>query len=169
MGIDARIYARTHARFTGSADFGTPTFAMDDGPTQAAQFLTGTAAGQADTLFADQRSINASSSEELDLSGSLADPIGGAAVFAEVCSIEIRAAASNGGNIVVGGASSNAFQGPFGATNDTIAVPPGGVVIMTHPGAGWAVSAGDGDLLQVANSDSGAAATYDIVIVGRSA
>lgn len=169
MGLDAKIYARTHARFTSSADFGTPSYEMNDGATLATQFLTGTGDGQADVLFADQRTISASGSEELDLAGSLADPLGGTAAFAEVCSIEVRAAAGNTNNVVVGGASSNAFTGPFGDASDTIAIAPGGVLILTHPGAGWTVTAGTGDLLQVANSSSGTSVTYDIVVVGRSA
>lgn len=169
MGTDARIYAALHVRHSGSPDFGTATYVHESTELLADQLLTGTGDGQADTVFIDQRTISASSSEELDLSGSLTDPLGGAAVFAEIAAIEVRAAAGNTNDVVVGGASSNAFVGPFGAADNTIAVAPGAVLVLHHPAGGWAVTAGTGDLLQVANGGSGSAVTYDIVIVGRSA
>lgn len=169
MGTDARVYAAIHVRHSGSPDFGTSTYIHEGTELLADQLLTGTGDGQADVVFVDQRTISASSSEELDLAGSLTDPLGGSAVFAEVAAIEVRAAAGNTNNVVVGGAASNAFVGPFGAADNTIAVPPGGVLVLYHPGGGWAVTAGTGDLLQVANSGSGSTVTYDIVIVGRSA
>jgi hypothetical protein len=169
MALRTEIYARIRARLTGSADFGTPRFEMESGATLAHTFEDGTANGQADTIFADQRTLAASASESLDLAGALTDPLGGAAVFAEVAAIEIRAAAGNTNNVVVGGAASNAFVGPFGAADNTIAVPPGGVLVLSHPGAGWPVTAGTGDLLQIANSGAGSPVTYDVVIIGRSA
>ena len=130
---------------------------------------SGTGNNQADLIFTDQRTINASSSENLDLAGSLAGPAGDTLTFVKVKGIYVRAAAANGGNIVLGGASSNAFTGPFGAANDVLNIPAGGYVELCAPVAGWTVTAGTGDLLQVANDDSGAAATYDIVIIGASA
>lgn len=169
MGLDARVYAAIHARFSGSPDLGTATYVRENVELLARQFTTGTANGQADRIFTDTRTIAASGSESLDLAGSLADPLGGTAVFAEIVAIEIRAAAGNTNNVVVGGAASNAWVGPFGAADNTFAVPPGGVLVFNHPGAGWAVTAGTGDLLQVANSGSGTGVTYDVVIVGRSA
>lgn len=169
MGTDARVYGAIHLRHSGSPDLGAATYEREDVELLADQLLTGTGDGQADTVFTDTRTISASGSEELDLSGSLTDPLGGAAVFAEVAAIEVRAAAGNTNDVVIGGASSNAWVGPFGAADNTIAVPPGGVLVLNHPGAGWTVTAGTGDLLQVANGGSGTPVTYDIVIVGRSA
>lgn len=168
MGLDARVYAAIHARFSGSPDLGTATYVRENVEILADQFFTGTANGQADRIFTDTRTIAASGSEDLDLAGTLADPLGGTAAFAEIVAVEIRAAAGNTNNVVVGGASSHAWVGPFGAANNTFAVPPGGALVFHHPGAGWAVTAGTGDRLKVANSGSGTPVTYDIVIVGRS-
>lgn len=168
MGLDARVYAAIHARFSGSPDLGTATYARENVELLAGQFVTGTANGQADRVFTDTRTLAASASEDLDLAGALADPLGGTAVFAEIVAMEIRAAAGNTNNVVIGNADANAWVGPLGATG-TFAVPPGGVVVFHHPGAGWPVVAGTGDLLQVENSGSGTGVTYDIVIIGRSA
>lgn len=169
MGTDARVYAAIHVRTSGSPDLGASSYAREDVELLADQLVTGTGDGQADTVFTDTRTLSASASEELDLSGSLEDPLGGSAVFAEVVAVEVRASADNTNDVVVGGASSNAWVGPFGAADNTFAVPPGGVLVFNHPGAGWAVTAGTGDLLQVENGGSGTAVTYDIVVVGRSA
>ena len=133
------------------------------------ELLDGTAASKADLMFSDQRSIAASGSENLDLAGSLQDAFGQTITFVKVKGIYLRAAAANGGNIVLGGAASNAFTGPFGAANDLIKVPAGGYIELCAPVAGWPVTAGTGDILQVANDDGAAAGIYDIVIVGTSA
>lgn len=169
VAIDAKVYGRVHLVASTLVDFGRRTFEMKDGNIVAATITTGTGNGQADTVFADQRTLAASANEDLDLSGALVDPLGAAAGFAEVCAIEIRAAAGNTNNVVVGGAGSNAFIGPFGANTHTIAIPPGGCLVLHHPGAGWAVTAGTGDLLRIANGGSGTGVTYDIVVLGRSA
>ncbi len=128
----------------------------------------GTGSNQADKAFTDQRSLSASGSEELDLAGGLTTN-GETLTFVKVKAIVIEAAAANGGNIVVGGASSNAFQGPFGDASDTLEIPAGGKVALFAPVGGWAVTAGTGDLLQIANDDSGSAASYEIDIIGTSA
>lgn len=168
MSLLARVYAQIQARLSGTADFGTPSFAMEPA-TLLHEFASGIAAYQADELFADQRTLAASTSENLDLTGTLTDPLGGAVTFAKVKAILIRAAAANTNAVVVGAAASNAFVGPFGANTHTLAIPPGGSLLLAAPKDGWAVTAGTGDLLKVANGGAGTPVTYDVIIVGTSA
>ena len=131
------------------------------------EYKAGTGSGQVSKEYCGTRTLAASTGEDLDLAaGGLLDGLGQALTFAVVKALEIRADAGNGGNIVVGGAAANGFLGPFADATDKIKVPAGGQALIAHPGAGWTVAAGTGDLLHVANDDAGAAATYTIKIVG---
>ncbi len=131
---------------------------------------TGTVANQADTVFTSTRTLAASANESLDLAGSLTDAFGVAANFAEVVAILVVAAAANTNDVVIGGAASNGFITPFGSATDTVKVKPGGFFLIVAPkDPAYAVTATTGDLLKIANSAGGAAVTYDIVIIGRSA
>ncbi len=130
---------------------------------------SGTSAGQADLFFDDQRTLAASGTENIDLAASLADPAGDTLTFVKLKGIWIYAASANGGNIRVGGAGSNEFQGPFAASGDKITVAPGGIFQVIAPAAGWTVTAGTGDILLIENLDGAAAVTYDIALFGTSA
>lgn len=135
-------------------------FSLDDG----------TGAGQADKVWSDTRTINASSNEDLDLAGVLTDAFGAALTFAKVKIVVVAAAAGNTNNVVIGNAAATQFVGWFGAAAHTVAVPPGGVFCICRSDAtGWAVGAGATDLLRIANSGAGTSVTYDIVIIGTSA
>lgn len=131
-------------------------------------FAAGNGSGQVDKHFTDTRTIAASGSDSLDLSGSLANALGATTVFAKVLAIRVRAAAANTNNVVVGGAGSNTFTGPFADATDKISIPPGGEFTIVHPTTGWTVTAGTGDILLIANSSSGSSVDYDIEIIGHS-
>jgi hypothetical protein len=165
MALRATVYGGVRASLAGSADLGTPKFELDTGAV-AKEFANGTSSGQVSKLFSDSRTLAASASESLDLSGALVDALGQATVFTVVKAIMVKAAAGNANNVVVGGAASNAFVGPFADATDKIAVPPGGMLLLVHPGAGWTVTSGTGDLLQIANSGAGTSVDYDVVIAG---
>lgn len=169
MSLSAQIFAKIHGVLSGPADFGTPTFELSTGDVVAHSLQSGIAAGQADKLFADQRTLAASATENLDLAGSLLDPLGAIVTFVSVKAIMIRASAANTNNVVVGGAASNAFAGPLGGTAPTLTVPPGGIVLLTAPKTGWPVVASTGDLLKVANGGAGTPVTYDVIVIGTSA
>jgi hypothetical protein len=69
------------------------------------------------------------------------------------------------------GAGSNPFLGFLGGTTPTIGpIKPGGVLCIAAPDAAGigTVTASTADILRIANS-SGAAATYQIAILARSA
>lgn len=134
------------------------------------RLASGTGAGQADVLFTDTRTLAASASETLDLTGSLVDALGATVTMARVKGIVIAAAAGNTNDVIVGGAASNGFATPFGDPTDKVKVKPGGILALFTPDAtAYAVTAGTGDLLQVANGAAGTSVSYDVIIIGASA
>ncbi len=165
MALTVHMQAALKARLTGAGDLGTPTADINlDGQIVLA---SGTGANQADRIFADNRTLSASTTEDLDLAGVLTDPLGATLTLAKVKGIFIKAGAANPGDLTVGG-DANAFAGIFGDASDTIKIPPGAILPLMWPGAGKTVTAGTGDILQFASA-AGGPSTYDIVIVGTSA
>lgn len=52
-------------------------------------------------------------------------------------------------------------------SSDIINIRPGGALILLAPDAtGYAVTAGTGDLLRIANSAGSTSVTYDIILIG---
>lgn len=138
---------------------------------QRVQLTTGTAAGQADVMFTDTRTINASSSEDLDLVGTLTDAFGTTFSPARIKALMVKAAAGNTNNVVVGGASATQWAALLGTTG-TVTLRPGAffaAVAGAADATGYVSAAGSTDLLKVANSSSGTSVTYDIVVIGASA
>lgn len=165
MTLQARIAASIVATLSGSADLSTVKQELSYAP--AAVFENGAGPNQANKCFADTRTLSASATENLDLSGSLVDALGVTLAFTKVKAILVRAAAGNTNNVVFGGAGSNGFISPFGDATDKVVVKPGGFALLVAPdAAGYAVAAGTADILLVANSGSGTGVTYDIVIIG---
>ncbi len=98
----------------------------------------------------------------------LSDPLGVTVTFVTVKAIIIKAAAANTNDVIVGGAGSNPFVGPFGGTTPTVAVRPGGILMLVAPATGWTVNASTAHLLKVLNGGAGTGVTYDVIIVGTS-
>ena len=164
--VDLRISAKIAGDVSVSADLGDPKKTLN--VNSILELVTGTTAGKADLVFADTRTLTASSSENLDLAGGLTDAFGAAITFAEIVAILVKPAAASANNVLVGGAASNGFATPFGDATDVVKVTPGGLFMLVSD-TGYAVTASTADILKVANGGSGTSVTYDIVIVGRSA
>jgi len=167
MSLTTALLVAINATLEGSNDLGTPSFPLS--VSNRDDIANGTGLSQADLIFSDQRTISASGNEDLDLAGSLTDPLGSTLTFATVKAIYVRASSDNTNNVEVKPAASNGFDGPFADASDTLAIPPGGTLLLTAPVSGWSVTAGTGDLLNIANSGAGTGVTYDIVIIGTSA
>ena len=167
MSLLVELTARMKITQVGGNDFGGPNF--QPLIEKVITLLSGTAANQADLCFVDERTINASSSEDLDLAGVLADAIGATLTMAEVVAILVIADEGNANNVVLGDATQPIPL--FGGTNPTFAVKPGGLFFVAAPNAAGllTVGAGSTDDLKVANSGSGTSVTYQIAIIGRSA
>jgi hypothetical protein len=166
QGVNADVNIRVNGAYYGATNLGTPSLALD--VLKLMTITAGTGTGKADRLFAGSRTIAASSSENLDLAGTLTDPLGATLTFVHVKALLVIADAANTNSVLVGGAASNGFAGPFADVTDIATIPPGGSALFTHPGAGWTVTAATGDILKVANSSSGTGVTYRVVIIGTS-
>jgi hypothetical protein len=167
MALTTRIAVNTLLNQTGSNDLGSPKFDVD--VDNILNMASGTSSGQADLAFADQRTLSASATEDIDLAGTLIDGLGNTLTFVKVKAILIKAATGNTNNVEVTPAAANGFVGPFADVSDQIDIAPNGIMLVTAPNDGWAVTAGTGDLLTITNSAGGTSVTYDIIIVGTSA
>lgn len=168
MAFSGSLRITLQALLSGVADIGSRQ--QDINYTISRPIGSGTGANQADQVFADTRTLAASSSEDLDMAGVLTNALGATVTFASVKALIIQAAAGNTNDVVVGGAASNAFASMFGDATDTIKVPPGGFLVLGDFGAtGFAVAASTGDLLKIANGGSGTPVSYDIIVVGDTA
>lgn len=136
-------------------------------PTPDFLLASGTGPGSADIAFSDHRTLATNTSENLDLSGTMTDAFGTTIAAVKVKAIEVHADKANTTNIIVGGAGSNGFKGPFNDITDQIVLGPDDRIVIAS-GVGWTVTAGTGDILKITNS-SGATALYRIKIIAASA
>jgi hypothetical protein len=164
--LRATVRTDITGNYTGSNDFGTPSFSLSAFGQAPITFANGTGSGQANAVFSDQRALSASATEQLDLFGSLTDPLGGTLNFATVKIMKVCGNAANTNDVLVGGAASNTFVGPFNAASQKIAVRPGGCAMFVAPQTGWTVTNTTGDKLEIGNGGAGTSITYDVFIGG---
>lgn len=137
----------------------------------AVSLATGVGLNQADLIYSATPTIAASGNLILDLAGSLKDAFNNSVNFARLKAIIVIPALGNTNNVLVGGAGSNPFIGPFGSDGSAIIqARPGGMLAMVAPDAvAWPVVATTGDQLEFANSGSGTGVTFGLVLIGASA
>ena len=134
------------------------TFAITDG----------VGINKAESIFRDQRTLTASSNEDLDLSGVLTDSFGAMITFTKIKAIVVSAASTNTNNVLVGGAATNGFINWVSDATDQIIVQPNGIFFLMNPtSAGYGVTPATGDLLRITNSAGGTSVVYDIIIIGE--
>lgn len=129
---------------------------------------SGVAAGQADRVFSDTRTLAASETENLDLAAILVDAFGAVLTFATIKAVMIRAAVANTNEVQLTRPAANGVP-VFLAAGDGLALKPGYAFAWFGAGAGVAVTPATGDLLTITNGAGGTPVTYDVVIVGTSA
>jgi hypothetical protein len=169
VALKTKLFAGISGTLTGALDLNSPASQLDYD--KVFNLATGTGAGQADRVWHDQRTLAASTSEDLDLAGALEDALGSPFVLARVKGLLVFAAEANVNNVVVGAASATAWAALLGATG-TLTVRPGALVAAFAGKAdatGYVCASGSTDLLKIANGGAGTSVTYDIVIVGASA
>ena len=167
MALSTVVGLSVSANIVNALNLGGATATLST--TFGTSLIDGALAGQANRAFWDHRTLAASTSETLDLAGSLADQFGVTMTFARIKLLVVSADVANTNNVVVGGAASNAVAGLFGATTHTAIVRPGTTLSWIVGGAdatGYTVTAGTGDLLQIANSSSGTSVSYSVVVIG---
>jgi hypothetical protein len=141
-------------------------------------YTDGVANGSIDLLFTDRRTnLAASANEDIDLAGSLLDVAGTTLTFVQIDVIAVRnRRVTAGDTMTIGPAAANGFglTGPWSDASDRTIIEPAltltqfGWVIFTNP-RGWPVTAGTGDLINVAETGGANAIDYDLLIAGRSA
>lgn len=162
-----KIGAVIDGSITSAIDGGKVTWAPD--PRALTDLAQGTSSSMVDLAYQDTRTIAASGTYNLDLSGTQDTNVFGVSLaFVKVKSIYVKAAAANTNNVIVG-AGTNPFVGPLGGTTPTITLPPGGELLLTAPVGGWTVTAATADILKFANSSSGTGVDFDVIITGTSA
>lgn len=167
MALTTRLSLSLLATLTDALDLSTVTDALNY--LKNVELATGTGANQADMLWHDRRTLNASATEDLDLAGSLVNGLGDTQTFAKIKAIVVYAASANTNNVNVTRPASNGVP-LFLAAGDGIPVLPGGLFSWVAPNAAAiAVTAGTGDLLTFTNSAGSTSVTYDIIIIGTSA
>lgn len=153
------------AKFVAALDLQTAS--APGGIRRGFSLTDGAGLNAANRMWTDRRTLTASSSESLDLAGSLTDAFGTAITFARVKALVVAASDGNVNNVLVGGAASAQFVNWVSDATDVVVVRPGGLFVLVAPDAtGYAVTATTADLLKVANSSSGTSVTYDIAIIG---
>lgn len=164
MALTARVSSTWRGTYTKTSDIADGVQTLDN--SIAIEFANGVGANQANVLWVDTRTLAASATEDLDLTGTLSDVFGASLVNARIKAIRISAAAGNTNSVIVGAASATQWVTLLNAAG-TITLPPGGYFEAAVPtAAGWAVTAGTGDLLKIANSAGSTSVTYTIEIIG---
>ena len=165
MSASAKVNIDVDAAFGGSPDLGTAVHKFFESYAQT--FEDGAGANQIDQIFSDTRTLTTGANEDLDLAGGLTNALGDTLTFTAIKGIIISADLANGDNIEVGGAASNGFINWVGDATDQVLIEAGGSFsLITPSAAGYAITAGTGDLLRITNADGAAAATYTIILLG---
>lgn len=168
MALTSRISVALNGLQTATPDLASAQ--SNVGVERTYSFLDGVLAGQANRVWKDAGLIAASSNTDIDLAGTLTDDFGATVTFARIKALVIAAAAANTNNVVVGAAASTPWTALLGATH-TITLRPGAWIALgagTADLTGYAVTAGAGDVLRLANSGAGTGVNYDIAIIGCS-
>lgn len=168
MALTTSLTLSLTATLTAAADIGTPEHRIP--VTFSDDLATGTGADQADQVWADTRTLGATTSEDLDLSGTLTNGLGQTVTFARIKGIYIRNKSTTAGAVLaVGGHATSAFVNWVANATDIINIRNGGVLFLWAPDAtAYAVTASTGDILKI-NNTSAASMDYDIVIIGATA
>jgi hypothetical protein len=180
MPLTSKLALSVTADLTKTLDLTTGRVPL--AKTYQAVLSSGVAVGQADLIFHDQRTLAASTNEDLDLIGTmLQDAFGANLAMLRVKGLIIAAKGvtdANGvtitpnvNNVVVGAAASNAWTTLLNSTG-TVTLRPGATWCAFADftdSTGYAVTAGTGDLLRVANGGAGTSVTYDVIVIGASA
>lgn len=166
MALDTRVDFKVASTFTNARDLSSTVDKLELAYLKS--LTNGTGSGQSDLIFHDQRTINASATDSLDLAGSLTNAVGATLTFAKLKLLYVRAASTNTNNVNVTRPASNGVP-LFLAAGDGVPVLPDGALLWVAPGAGVTVTAGTGDLIDLVNSGAGTSVVYEIVLIGTSA
>lgn len=170
MSLETVMTLQVVANYVSALDLVTSTSPLNY--RKRVELATGTAAGKADKIWSDTRTIAASGTDDLDLAAGLTDAFGASITFVKVKAIIISAAAGNTNNVLVGGDATNTFLTWVESESDAVVLRPGATFALIAGEAdatGYAVTASTGDLLRIRNSAGSTGVDYSIIIIGTSA
>ena len=129
--------------------------------------LDGTDANESDLVYSLFTSVSTGVPHDHDLVSLVSGLTGSTLTYAEVTAIVLVNESQTPGESVTVGAGSNPVSSIWGAAGDAVVVGPGGVLVLTSPVDGYAVTASTADILRVSTTSSGV--SYRLIILGRSA
>lgn len=130
---------------------------------------SGTSANQADLKHSSTVSVGASSSSDIDLRA-LADGQGNTlSGLTEVVAIAFKAAASNGGTLRIKPSASNGWAALLSGSSNYLLLKPGATIVLECPADGQYAVGASTKSINIENTDSAAAGTCELVVIGRSA
>lgn len=135
-------------------------------------FADGVIANAVDRVYLAERTVNASTNDDIDLNGVLLDGLGVAIAGLELVGVIVMnrrrdpTLAANVSTLTLGGAANPVV----GYSAAGIAIKPGGIFVHMNPDATGitAITAATGDIFRVANG-AGGTAIYTIAFLMRSA
>lgn len=118
---------------------------------------TGTGSGQANKWYLARRTLAATTYDLLDLAGGLSDYKGNAITLTTLKRALVKVVSADGSKRLRVGPQNqaNAAQLGWGGTGATVYADVYDVLDLRHPWAGWAVTAGTGDVFPVYNPTAG--------------
>lgn len=145
------------------------TFGSGVLPSIDLSFQNGTGSGYANQWYLARRTLAATTYDLLDLAGGLTQYDGSTITFTKIKRVLIALVSPDGtAKLRIGPqGQSNPFTGPWGGTGATVYREVIHKDDMTHPYAGWTVTAGTGDILPIYNP-TGSSIVYAIWIIGES-
>lgn len=169
MSLQASVSALFNILLTGATDLSAPQDAINR-TINLATLATGAALNQANGFWADTRTLNAGTSENISMNApSARDSIGQTISWTKIKAIYIKNRSTTVGDILrVGGEGSTAaWSVPFNGVDTALeVVGPDGAWLKVEPSAaGMACAAGTDELLKINNPGSNAI-SYDIIIIG---
>lgn len=143
MGVSLDYSGPVDAFNLVSGTFPTPSFTLTEG--------TGNL--QAQRQWHDERTVAATTTDSIDLSGVLTDGLGRAVAAATIRSIVVVIRAPDGIKLLRVGPQNvaSAAQLGFGGVTAPAYVETDTMVLLARPYGGWTITAGAGDLLPVHN------------------
>lgn len=164
MPLISRVSVTLTGTLLSSPDFADVSFPL--ALLRTIDFANGAGAFQGNVLWADQRTIAPSGTDSLDLvGGGLVDALGVAVAPARLRALLIYSAPGNLNNLTILGTANAVPILNTAATTHTLT--PGGIFLATNPSAaGFVVTAGTGDIIQIVNAAGVNSVTYDIAIIG---
>lgn len=129
-------------------------------------FTNGIGDDQGNEMFHDERTLAASATEDLDLSGTaLQNVFGDNIALTEMKVLIVEALSTNTNNVEVSRPASNGV--PFlAAAGDKVSLGPGDFFVFVRR-AGVTVTAGTGDLITFTNSAGSTEVKYRVIILGN--